>query len=105
ITDIFKYAARDLRANNDKIDSAVEEIAGKVISSIKSYAEIFYKYDEKKLQEINNRRYEVEKIVKILTAETPIVHVTVSANLLWILNILDLMESQTVLLHMEGKKI
>ncbi|MBI2508431.1 phosphate uptake regulator PhoU, partial [Candidatus Woesearchaeota archaeon] len=47
ITDIFKYAARDLRANNDKIDSAVEEIAGKVISSIKSYAEIFYKYDEK----------------------------------------------------------
>lgn len=99
ITDIIKYAARLLRRSG-KAHSAVQGIIKSVGQDIQTYYKLFYTYNNRTINEINERRYAVEDVLEKLPENLPNAQVRVATSLFHILEmLLDLIEARTALEH------
>jgi phosphate uptake regulator len=98
ITDIIKYAARDLRSYDKKLRPEVIRILEGTMADIAKYHELFYKYENKKIVDINSSRYSLEKDLRNMTPTVKPTEIIVATNVFHILEILlDLIEARTAL--------
>jgi phosphate uptake regulator len=100
VTDIIKYAARDLITFNKKLSPKAVDILGIVTQDIEAYYHLFYKYENSKVVKINDTRYEAEKMIHDMMQTSKAWELYVSSNMFHILEILlDLVEARTALEH------
>ena len=97
ITDIIKYSARDLIESNIKISKETADIFNLTKENLLEFYEIYYKYNNEKIQNINERRYKAEKKLKALKPENTIEIITASKIFTISEILLDLIESRTAL--------
>jgi phosphate uptake regulator len=98
ITDIIKYASRDARRCNKKLSNRTLVILEHVAQSLKVYEDLFYKYDNRKIREINNTRYKAEELLRTLPSSLHTLELIVATNMYHILEVLlDLIEARTAL--------
>jgi phosphate uptake regulator len=98
MTDNVKYAARDLRKLNKKLHPAVIRIFGIVLKDLECYYELFYKYGNEKIIEINDMRYSAEKDLRMLPRNLHPIEVIAATNIFHITEmLLDLIEARTAL--------
>ena len=71
ITDIVKYAARDLLAYNKKLKKETLDILDSIKTSFTTFYELFYKFDLKKFSKLNEIRDSVLKKIDVLPKKIP----------------------------------
>ncbi len=96
ITDIIKYAARDLLRYKGQLNPYVTGILEDVSRHLRLYYEIFYKYEKEKVVEISKSRYGVQEKVRKLPDSIKMAEKLVASNMAGIPEIvLDLVEART----------
>ncbi len=98
ITDIIKYAARDVLKYDKKLNTKVIHILEGVTSDLNKYYQFFYKYDSEKMREINDNRYKTEIELRNLPSTIKTDEIIMASNMFHILEILlDLVEARSAL--------
>jgi len=98
ITDVIKYAARNLLTYNKELDKEVIEILEIVYLDIRLYHLLFYKYEYKKILEMNDHRYFTEHRINNLPETLKPMEIVVSTRVFGILELLlDLIEARSAL--------
>lgn len=98
ITDVIKYAAREIIAYNKKLDSQIIQIIDIIVKDIYNYYQLFYEYSNNKITEINTNRYKAEKELKKIPNQIKTHEIIIANSMFQILEILlDLVEARTAL--------
>ncbi|MBI2546334.1 phosphate uptake regulator PhoU [Candidatus Woesearchaeota archaeon] len=98
VTDILKYAARDLISYNKKLNPQAIPLLELVNANIRLYYDLFYKYENKKIVDMDNNRYKAEKIVKALPSSLKPTEMVIVVSIYHIMEmLLDLIEARTAL--------
>lgn len=98
ITDIIKYSARDARNYKKKLNPQIIDILEIICHDLNSFYELFYKFDNHKIFEINTNRYKVEKVLRQLPPNIKTTEMVIVVSQFQILEILlDLIEARTAL--------
>lgn len=93
--DIMKHASRDILKYDAKLSKQSINIIEEISKSIRSYIEIYYKFDIEKVKQMNERRIKVMLKVRELAKKEKAINILVVDNLRMILEILfDLIESR-----------
>ncbi|MBI2105232.1 phosphate uptake regulator PhoU [Candidatus Woesearchaeota archaeon] len=105
ITDTLRYVSRSLLNNNRSSSKNMQKILDNLEKSMISFEKLFYKYDEKKIMEINNLRYETEKEINSLSSQADSKTAMAAQWLYQIFLDIDLMISTTILYQLKKGKI
>ena len=98
ITDVLKYAARDVLQYNKKLNPRVVGVLEAIDYDLELYSKLFYKFDTEKIVEINTRRYKAELALRQLPDSTATLETLVAASTFSIHELLlDLIEARTAL--------
>lgn len=96
VTDIIKYAARDLLEYNGKLHKNVIDLLEAVSRHLRLYYEIFYKYDKEKVVELSKSRYGIQEKLRKLPDSIKTAEKRIALNMASIPEIvLDLVEART----------
>ncbi len=96
ITDLIKYASRDLLGYSGKLNANVIGVLEAVSRHLRLYYEIFYKYEKEKVVELSRSRYDIQEKVRKLPDATKTAEKIVALNIASIPEIiLDLVEART----------
>ena len=96
ITDIIKYASRDLRAYNKKVSFKTNDIISATHENLYTFYSFFYKYDLDQIRGMNDARYATEQKLRKLTEDPK--EIIVATNIFHIMEILlDLVEARSAL--------
>lgn len=96
ITDIIKYAARDLLKNKDKLHPNITDLLEQVSTHLRLYYEIFYKYEKQKVVDLSMSRYALQEKVRKLPDSIKTTERVIASNIASIPEIvLDLVEART----------
>ncbi len=98
ITDVIKYAAREIIEYNKKLSPQIIQIIEIIVKDIYNYYQLFYNYNNTKITEINTNRYKAEKDLKKIPNTTKTQEIIIANSIFQILEtLLDLIESRTAL--------
>lgn len=106
ITDIIKYAARDVLKFKEKPKKETKDILDFMNSCIKDYIDLFYKFEVNKITDFTEKRDKVRKLIRASLKKITPEEVKVLGNMEEVLELLlDLVESRMSLVHRSAQTI
>ena len=106
ITDIIKYAARDVLEFKHNIKKETEDVLEFMKSCVISYIDLFYKFSVDKIAEFTDDRDKARKLIRKNMKKIPPEEVMVLSNMEEIMELLlDLVESRMSLVHNSAQAI
>lgn len=106
LTDMIKYAARDVLAYSKKLQKETLALLEVVNRHLRLYYELFYNFNKEKVVELSQSRYRVKEMERKLPASVKIMERRIASNIENVTElILDLVEARTGLEYAPQSKI